>query len=91
VSWSTGAKPSTLNGCTTTSPSRLQSRPSPNSLYNIELLQALSDSEWQRQGNQQRMWPLAVESWLEDNVDHIRNRLMQILNSTGGGQVIADP
>ncbi|HLF78760.1 MAG TPA: DinB family protein [Dehalococcoidia bacterium] len=62
-----------------------------NAQSNIELLQVLSEREWQREGNQQRMWPLTVESWLEDNVDHIRNRLMQILNATSGGQVLADP
>jgi len=37
------------------------------------------------------MWPLTVKSWLEDNVDHIHNRLMQILNAASGGHVIADP
>ena len=58
---------------------------------NVDLLLALSENEWQREGNQQRMWPLTVEGWLEDNVDHIHNRLMQILNAVSGGQVIPDP
>jgi hypothetical protein len=62
-----------------------------NAMANIELLKVLSEREWKREGNQQRMWPLTVESWLEDNVDHIRNRLMQLLNASSGGQVLVDP
>jgi len=62
-----------------------------NAEANIELLKVLSEREWRREGNQQRSWPLTVEGWLEDNVAHIRNRLMQILNATSGGQVLPDP
>jgi hypothetical protein len=62
-----------------------------NSLANIELLQSLSEEQWRREGNQQKPWPLTVEGWLEDEVLHVHNRLMQIVNAPAGGRVITDP
>jgi hypothetical protein len=50
---------------------------------NAELLESLSDQEWKREGNQERPWPLSVETWLEEKVDHIHKRLMEILNAAG--------
>ena len=58
---------------------------------NIELLQALTDEQWRREGNQQKPWPLTVESWLEENITHVHDRLMQILNAPSGGRAIPDP
>ena len=58
---------------------------------NIELLQVLTEEQWRREGNQQKPWPLTVESWLEENVNHVHDHLMQILNAPSGGSVIADP
>jgi len=60
-------------------------------LSNIELLQVLTDEQWRREGNQQKPWSLTVESWLEENVTHVHDHLMQILNAPSGGRVIADP
>ena len=62
-----------------------------NSLANIELLGSLTEDQWRREGNQQKPWPLTVEGWLEDELLHVHNRLMQILNAPTGGRVIADP
>jgi hypothetical protein len=62
-----------------------------NSLANIELLSSLTEDQWRREGNQQKPWHLTVEDWLSEEVTHIHNRLMQILNAPAGGRVIADP
>jgi hypothetical protein len=47
------------------------------------LPERLSDKEWKREGNQERPWPVSVESWLEEKVGHLHQRLMQILNAVG--------
>jgi hypothetical protein len=60
-------------------------------LANIELLEWLTDDQWRREGNQQKPWPLTVESWLEEEVAHVLNHMMHILNAASGGRVIADP
>jgi hypothetical protein len=60
-------------------------------LSNIELLHALTDEQWRREGNQQKPWSLTVESWLEENVTHVHDHLMQILNAPSGGRAIPDP
>jgi hypothetical protein len=52
---------------------------------NAELLSRLTDAEWKREGNQEKPWSLTVEGWLEDKVDHIHQRLMQILNAAHSG------
>jgi hypothetical protein len=52
-------------------------------LVNTELLERLSEQEWRREGNQERPWPISVESWLEEKVEHLHQRLMQILNAVG--------
>ncbi|HLG12381.1 MAG TPA: DinB family protein [Dehalococcoidia bacterium] len=62
-----------------------------NSFANIELLESLTEEQWRRAGNQQKPWPLTIEGWLEEEVLHIHNRLMQIVNAPAGGRVIADP
>jgi len=53
------------------------------SRVNCELLERLSDQEWKREGNQERPWPLSVDSWLEERVEHIHKSLMQVLNAVG--------
>jgi hypothetical protein len=55
-------------------------------LQNIELLEQLTDAEWKREGNQERPWPLTVDGWLEEKVEHLHQRLMQILNAVGSGK-----
>lgn len=58
---------------------------------NIELLSLLDDSEWKREGNQQKPWTLTVETWLEEKVRNTHDALMQILNAPSGGRAIPDP
>ena len=62
-----------------------------NSVANVELLEAITNDQWRREGNQQKPWPLTIDGWLEDEVLHVHNRLMQIINAPTGGRVIADP
>ncbi len=44
----------------------------------IELLQRLSAREWEREANQERLWSLTVEGWLEEKIAHIEARRLQI-------------
>ncbi|HEY7268513.1 MAG TPA: hypothetical protein VH951_01680, partial [Dehalococcoidia bacterium] len=55
-------------------------------MANAELLETLSEQEWRREGNQERPWPLSVDGWLEERVEAIYQRLMQILNAAGSGE-----
>jgi len=45
---------------------------------NIAILRALSGGEWQREGNQQRSWPLTVESWFEQTVTNLGVHVAEI-------------
>ncbi len=52
-------------------------------LSNIELLRLLSGPEWEREANQERLWPLTVEGWLEEKLTHLTERTMQIRHAIG--------
>jgi hypothetical protein len=54
-------------------------------MANAELLETLSEQEWRREGNQEKPWPLSVDGWLEERVEHVQQRLVQVLNAVGSG------
>jgi hypothetical protein len=60
-------------------------------LSNIELLECLTEDQWRREGNVQKPWNLTVEGWLEENLAHVHDCLLQIMNAHTGGRVIPDP
>ena len=60
-------------------------------LSNVELMERLTEDQWRREGNQQKPWKLTVEGWMEENLAHVHECLLAIMNAHTGGRVIPDP